>query len=243
MKKWLILLLLPLLTACSFVKYSFSGTSIQADVKTIAIPYVEYKALRVNPSLSNSLTEALKDKFRKLTRLEQVEMNGDLELVCEITGYDVKATAVTANEVAADRSMLENSLTEPCYPQPDQKLSGRRIHGGYAFWVEDESEVHSTNERLQEANELLESENTLIEYENKQKEENAYLRSRHHIYHEIAEKMYPYQKRIEEMLNGATPGSDGFRESIAEVSVLNAFVKRKTNLLLLASENDAVEIR
>ncbi|MBP5463401.1 MAG: hypothetical protein J6Y20_14945 [Lachnospiraceae bacterium] len=55
--------------------------------------------------------------------------------------------------------------------------------------------------------------------------------------------MYPYQKRIEEMLNGATPGSDGFRECIAEVSVLNAFVKRKTNLLLLASENDTVEMR
>ena len=96
MKKWLILLLLPVLSACSFVKYSFSGTSIQADVKTITIPYVEYKALRVNPSLSNDLTEALKEKFRKLTRLEQVEMNGDLELVCEITGYDVKATAITA---------------------------------------------------------------------------------------------------------------------------------------------------
>lgn len=160
-----------------------------------------------------------------------------------ITDLDYAPAYRSANEVAADCSMLENSLTEPCYPQPDQKLSGRRIHGGYAFWVEDESEVHSANERLQEANELLESENTLIEYENKQKEENAYLRSRHHIYHEIAEKMYPYQKRIEEMLNGATPGSDGFRESIAEVSVLNAFVKRKTNLLLLASENDTVEMR
>ncbi len=149
----------------------------------------------------------------------------------------------SANAVEAEPEMLEKSLTAPEYPQPDQKLSGRRIHGGYAFWVEDESEVHSANERLQEANELLESENTLIEYENKQKEENAYLRSRHHIYHEIAEKMYPYQKRIEEMLNGATPGSDGFRECIAEVSVLNAFVKRKTNLLLLASENDTVEMR
>ena len=50
--------------------YSFTGTSIQPDVKTVTIPYVEYKALRVNPSLSNALTEALKEKFRKLTKLE-----------------------------------------------------------------------------------------------------------------------------------------------------------------------------
>ena len=88
-----------MLTSCGI--YSFSGTSIQQDVKTITIPYFEYKALRVNPTLSNDLTEAMKEKFRKLTKLEEVERDGDLELVGEITGYDVKATAVTAQEVAA----------------------------------------------------------------------------------------------------------------------------------------------
>ncbi len=129
MRKWLPLLLIPFLTACSFVKYSFSGTSIQADVKTITIPYVEYKALRVNPSLSNNLTEALKEKFRKLTRLEQVDMNGDLELVCEVTGYDVKATAVTANEVAAQNRLtitVKVEFTNRKYPEDDvsQSFSG-----------------------------------------------------------------------------------------------------------------------
>ena len=104
MKRLLACLLLPLLvSACGI--YSFSGTSIQPDVKTITIPYVEYKALRVNPSLSNDLTEALQDKFRKLTKLEQVDVDGDLELTCEVTGYDVKPTAVTAGEVAAQNRL------------------------------------------------------------------------------------------------------------------------------------------
>ena len=61
------------LAAVSCGIYSFTGTNIQSDVKTITIPFVEYKALRVNPSLSNLLTEALQDKFRKLTTLEQVD--------------------------------------------------------------------------------------------------------------------------------------------------------------------------
>lgn len=100
MKRWaLILLGVLLVSACGI--YSFSGTSIQPDVKTITIPYVEYRALRVNPSLSNDLTEALKEKFRKLTRLEEVDVDGDLEVVCEVTGYDTKATAVTADELAS----------------------------------------------------------------------------------------------------------------------------------------------
>ena len=100
MKRWtLILLGVLLVSACGI--YSFSGTSIQPDVKTITIPYVEYRALRVNPSLSNDLTEALKEKFRKLTRLEEVDVDGDLEVVCEVTGYETRATAVTADELAS----------------------------------------------------------------------------------------------------------------------------------------------
>ena len=120
MRRLAILLLCLGLSGCGI--YSFTGTSIQADVKTITIPYVEYKALRVNPSLSNLLTEALQDKFRKLTRLEQVEMDGDLELVCEVSGYDVKATAVTANEQAAQNRLtvtVKVQFTNKKYPEDD----------------------------------------------------------------------------------------------------------------------------
>lgn len=81
--------------------YSFSGTSIKPDVNSITINYIEYKALRVNPALSNDLTEALRNQFRRMTRLEQVDQDGDMELSGEITGYDITAAAVTADEVAA----------------------------------------------------------------------------------------------------------------------------------------------
>ena len=99
---------------------SFTGTSIQPDVNTITIPYVEYRALRVNPALSNQMTEALQEKFRRLTRLEQVDVDGDLELVCEITGYDVKATAVTADELASQNRLtvtVKVNFTNNKYPE------------------------------------------------------------------------------------------------------------------------------
>ena len=102
--------------------YSFSGTSIQPDVKSITIPYVEYTALRVNPALSNDLTEALKEKYRKLTRLEEVDVDGDLELLCTVTGYDVKATAVTANEMASQNRLtvtVKVEFSNKKYPEDD----------------------------------------------------------------------------------------------------------------------------
>ena len=100
--------------------YSFTGTSIQPDVKTITINYFEYKALKVNPSLSNQITEALKDKFLRLTKLEQVDMDGDLEIIGEVTGYDVKATAITANEQAAQNRLTVNvkiAFVDRKYPE------------------------------------------------------------------------------------------------------------------------------
>ena len=85
--------------------YSFTGTSIQPDVKTVSIPYFEYKALKVNPSLSNQITEALQQKFIRLTRLELIDDEGDLEIIGSVTGYDVKATAINASEQAAQNRL------------------------------------------------------------------------------------------------------------------------------------------
>lgn len=107
---------------CSIVHYSFSGTSIQPDVKTVVIHYFEYKALKVNPSLSNDLTEAMMDKFRKLTKLEQVDMDGDIELEGSVTGYEVRASAVTADEVAAQNRLtvtVKLKFTNRKYPEED----------------------------------------------------------------------------------------------------------------------------
>lgn len=85
--------------------YSFTGTSIQPEVKSITINYFEYTAPKVNPSLSNMMTEGLQDKFTRLTKLEQVDMDGNLEIVGAITGYDVKATAISAKEQATQNRL------------------------------------------------------------------------------------------------------------------------------------------
>ena len=132
MKKILSVILLVLsLSVTAFILrscgiYSFSGTSIQPDVYTVNIHYFEYKALRVNPTLSNDLTEALKDQFRRLTRLEQVDEGGDLDIVGEIIGYDVKAMGITANEVASQNRLTVNVkiyFTNNKYPEDNIEQS------------------------------------------------------------------------------------------------------------------------
>lgn len=116
----LLLAALLLCGACGI--YSFSGTSIQNDVETVTIELFEYKAPKVNPALSNDLTEALRTRFRRMTRLEQVDQDGDLEITGEITGYSVASAAVSAEEVATRNRLtvaVRVNFTNRKYPTDD----------------------------------------------------------------------------------------------------------------------------
>ena len=57
-----------------------------------------------------------------MTRLEQVEMDGDLEITGAVTGYDVSTAAVTADEVAARNKLtvtVKITFTNRKYPEDD----------------------------------------------------------------------------------------------------------------------------
>ena len=97
------LLAAALLAGCGI--YSFSGTSIAPDVTSISVYTIENRAMKVNPSLSNTLTNALQDKYRRLTNLEMLPEGGDLEVSGIITNYDVTPTAVTSDEIASQNRL------------------------------------------------------------------------------------------------------------------------------------------
>lgn len=92
-----------LLAACGI--YKFNDTSIAPDVHTISVYNIENRAMKVNPTLSNTLTVALQDQYRKLTKLEMLEEGGDLEVSGFITSYEVTPTAVTSQEIAAQNRL------------------------------------------------------------------------------------------------------------------------------------------
>lgn len=110
------------LLVCGCGIYSFTGTSIQDDVKTVQIDFFEYRAEKVNPSLSNDFTEAFKTRFRRMTRLEQVDVDGDLQLSGTVTNYEVSATSFTANDVAAQNRLtisISMKFTNRKHPEDD----------------------------------------------------------------------------------------------------------------------------
>jgi hypothetical protein len=96
----LVLLTASVLISCR-VNYSFTGASISPNTKTIAIPYFQNNASFVEPTLSRTLTDGLRDYFTTQTNLEQVKSGGDLDLQGTITEYSIVPQAIQGNETAA----------------------------------------------------------------------------------------------------------------------------------------------
>ena len=88
------------------VTYNLSGGSIPPEAKTFSVAYFPNNAPMVAPTLSNVLTEGLRDKFSRQTRLEQVEEGGDFAFEGEITNYTSNTSSVSSGDYA-----LQNRLT------------------------------------------------------------------------------------------------------------------------------------
>ena len=89
-----------ILNGCK-VNYSFTGASIPPEVKTIDIKYFKNNATLVEPTLSQKLTDAFRDKFVSETSLDLVNQDGDLILEGVITGYRTQPVAIQGNDQAA----------------------------------------------------------------------------------------------------------------------------------------------
>lgn len=102
--KGLFLLLLILggtvLSGCK-IKYSFSGASISAQVKTFSIQYFQNRAPLVQPGLSQYLTDAMIDKCKAQTSLKYITEIGDVNFEGQITDYITRPLTVAADARAA----------------------------------------------------------------------------------------------------------------------------------------------
>jgi hypothetical protein len=81
--------------------YSFTGASIAPDIETISIQRFPNNALTVVPTLSQTFTDGLRDKFSNETNLIMLSKGGDLQIDGSITGYRTSPVAIQGNETAA----------------------------------------------------------------------------------------------------------------------------------------------
>ena len=85
------------------ISYKMNGANINYQTThSISIADFPNNAPLVNPTLSNALTEGIRDLFQRQTRLQMLRKGGDLEIEGEITGYTVTQGAISADSYASE---------------------------------------------------------------------------------------------------------------------------------------------
>ena len=99
MKKISVLALLSIFTSACGI-YSFTGASIPNDAKTVTVNYFTSNTINAPSSLSQTITEGLKDLFLTQTNLDLKESEGDLTFSGQVIRYQISPMAIQANETA-----------------------------------------------------------------------------------------------------------------------------------------------
>lgn len=108
------------MNGCS-ISYKFNGANINYQTtKSISIADFPNNAAMVNPTLSPSLTEGIRDLFSRQTRLQILSKGGDLELEGEIVGYDISQGAISKDGFAMEGKLtirVTIHFTNNIYPE------------------------------------------------------------------------------------------------------------------------------
>lgn len=80
--------------------YSFSGTTLSPDIKSVTVNNFTLQTAGGPANLPLTLTEKLKEYYQRYTSLKVLPTGGDMALEGTITGYDLIPVAPTASDQA-----------------------------------------------------------------------------------------------------------------------------------------------
>ena len=104
------LLILLLFSQCFSISYNTKGGQPDPAIKTVSVQYFANRATRVNPTLSQDFTDALKEYLESSTKLRVVNTFGDVDFSGEIKNYQITLEAIAANDVASKTRFTISSL-------------------------------------------------------------------------------------------------------------------------------------
>jgi hypothetical protein len=136
------------------VNYSFTGASIPPDVQTIYIGHFVNNASLVEPTLSQRLTDAFKDKFSSETNLVLVNAEGDLILEGSIRDFRTQPVAIQTDDQAA-LNRLTITIEVSYENTVDEKMNFQSTFSRYADYSSSQSLTAVQEALIEEINTML----------------------------------------------------------------------------------------
>ena len=120
-------------------------------------------------------------------------------------------------------------------------LKVQPVPGGYFYWVEDISELQNLNMRLEETCTYLEEEHAMLDQSAKLEESRRRTAEQNKLYDSISERLSPEFESLSARLGELPEDEEGFRKSMKRAAIDGVFIKRCSNLLLLAGSSETID--
>lgn len=177
-------------------------------------------------------------------------------LIRSNTGYHelfeistVAAQIVDENYQVCYLSSCADDFSEDIMRRAEQKpvdkgntvLNSKKISGGRILWQNDLTQIKKLLAQLTETQEQLNENNVLLKAELELKENKVRLDEKNRLYDRIASEVYSQLEKAEKLLKLAEENPEKTRETLLQICVLSAYIKRRSNLLLLNEENSTIQ--
>lgn len=157
--------------------------------------------------------------------------------------YRVFVSSDAAQPVSAEQ--LCKAQTAPVMLSGDRRFSCTPICGGYIFWQEDVSELVAVLKALADTRDELQGYSHLLDEENRQKKRRRELEERKRLFAAVQCKVLRQVKLMEE-LHGRLQNTEDIAEAKmlhGKITIIGAYLKRRSNLIFLADQTGRVEAR
>lgn len=141
-------------------------------------------------------------------------------------------------------TVYETQSAEGSFEETDDyRIVSQSVKGGNFLYGIDFGKLNRLNEELDEITTNLESRNDLLRYENEIVLERKRPEEAARIYDSISELVRPQILEVKELLSTVEDEEDRFRDRLVRSAVLNAYIKRRSNMELEARKNDVLPFR
>lgn len=159
-----------------------------------------------------------------------------------ITDENLQVIYRSKSSLSLDKEQLKAAIISPIMVNKNTRFYGTKIHGGYTFRSEDLSLINEINIGLQEAKQQIKEENDIIEAENEMKKQSAKIDEQKKLYAKVETYTKDEINKLNNLLLLKTINEEDFINKMRFACVLAAYIKRRSNLILLSKKDQLMDV-
>lgn len=161
-----------------------------------------------------------------------------------ITDRDFSVACAAENARSVDSQTLMAAAESPVVTADGIRISEAPIRWGHVFWEDDISPMLAVLKELDDTREELQSYGSILQAENAQKARRKKLEEQERLYRAMQEKAAAPAVRLSNLAKAlqGVQDADAARFLLWKMTVIGAYLKRRSNLIFLADRDDMVPV-